>query len=192
MDGKKVDLKYDSPYEYIFVELCQKTKGFFRKLNFTPNMITALSLLSSILMYKAFRKGKYHQAGLLILASYYFDCLDGIFARTYNMTSKFGDFFDHASDIITIVLMTLAVYKSNATNQSKCSYYTIMGVLLFLSSAQTGCIQKMVKNKDDSPTLEILSKISPNESYINYIKYFGPATFYFANFLIFSNFRSVK
>ena len=27
------------------------------------------------------------------------DCLDGFYARKYNMTSQFGDYLDHLSDV---------------------------------------------------------------------------------------------
>ena len=39
-------------------------------------------------------------SAILYLTRYIFDCIDGFYARKYNMTTVFGDWYDHISDIL--------------------------------------------------------------------------------------------
>ena len=42
----------------------------------------------------------YILACIYYFISYFFDVLDGIYAREYNMVSEFGDYYDHIKDIV--------------------------------------------------------------------------------------------
>lgn len=72
------------------------TKGVF----LLPNLITSLSLLSGFYSIINSIEGKYWIAGWLIIASIFFDGIDGKVARLTNTSSKFGIEYDSLSDLI--------------------------------------------------------------------------------------------
>ena len=74
------------------------------KMGLTPNMITTLGNIFTVLFVVFFLKKQYELSALSFLVSYYFDCLDGYVARSYNMVTVFGDYYDHISDSIRIIL----------------------------------------------------------------------------------------
>ena len=61
-------------------------------------------------MYNIY-KNKYIIGTILWFLSYYFDCADGKMARKFKMISKFGDIYDHTSDIIKHLLLFYVLYK---------------------------------------------------------------------------------
>jgi hypothetical protein len=68
---------------------------FFKKIGFTPNGITTLSLIFGIASAYYLYKGKIYMFALLYTISYFFDVMDGHFARKYKMVSKGGDYYDN-------------------------------------------------------------------------------------------------
>ena len=49
----------------------------------------------------------------LFIFAYIFDCLDGYVARTYNMVTKFGDYYDHVTDVLKLVVFLIALIVVN-------------------------------------------------------------------------------
>lgn len=49
-------------------------------------------------------------AALCFLAGYYFDCLDGFYARKYNKCTMFGCWLDHLNDIVTTLLFFVLAF----------------------------------------------------------------------------------
>lgn len=48
-------------------------------------------------------------AALCFLVGYYFDCLDGFYARKYNKCTMFGCWLDHLNDIVTTTLFFVLI-----------------------------------------------------------------------------------
>ena len=66
---------------------------------------------------------------IILLIFYFMDCLDGHFARKYNMVTVFGDYFDHFVDILSLSLLYLIlVSKINIPHSSTCLSYQAMDV----------------------------------------------------------------
>ena len=64
-------------------------------------------------MYNLYN-GKICNAALFHFFSFVFDCTDGQYARKYNMVSKFGDYYDHVTDILGFIgLLTVAYSRYN-------------------------------------------------------------------------------
>jgi phosphatidylglycerophosphate synthase len=155
-------------------------------------MLTTFSLISAYYMYKYFINKNYKIASLFLLLSYYFDCLDGNYARTYNMVSLFGDYYDHISDAITGILVVLGIWKSNANIKIKTVCLSILGIFLFLSCIQLGCVQRNYSKKSESPSLDMFCKICPKHYKLSFWRYFGPGTLVLVAFLIIYKFDKVK
>jgi phosphatidylglycerophosphate synthase len=109
--------------------------------------------------------------------SYYLDCVDGHYARKYNMTSKFGDYFDHYSDILKILLLLYCMYQKDKKMAMINSI--ILGVLLVLMTVHFGCQQKIKEEKhEDEPFMNISKQFCPDPNWIHKTKHFGSGTFY--------------
>ena len=49
MNGRKIAFSYENPFDIKFISVAEKINtNIFRPLNFTPNMITTLSLLCGL------------------------------------------------------------------------------------------------------------------------------------------------
>ena len=104
--------KYDTELESFFdlnffYPISEFLMPIFKFLSFTPNMITTLSLITiSFAVYFLFVDSRI--SALFLIISYTFDCLDGMFARKYNMCSAFGMAYDYTKDGImnTIFFLT--------------------------------------------------------------------------------------
>jgi len=162
------------------INISEWLSPYFRKMNYTPNGITTLSVIfGTASLYNLYYHNVYQFAIYFIIA-YMFDCMDGYYARKYNMVTDHGDKYDHIKDLILAISFTSIMYKQyNVTDFP--ILILVICVLGVLSMMSVGCHEKIANKKDKSDTLKVLSVITPNkekcQSYINYLKYFGPGTF---------------
>ena len=122
--GKLPD-QFADPVDSLLYKFSHIFLPSFRYVGLTPNMITTIGNISGIIsLYYLYNK----QLLLFFFFSifrYIFDCMDGEMARRYNMTSKFGDIYEHISDIIyfcCIMYFSLYIVKKK--------HYFIISVLL--------------------------------------------------------------
>lgn len=64
-----------------------------------------------------------------MIVSYFFDCADGHMARKYNMTSKFGDYYVHISDIVKITLVLYSLYLINSNK-----FFKVIPIVIFMGT----------------------------------------------------------
>lgn len=64
----------------------------------SPNLLTVVGTLISLLAAVALARGSFRSAGLLILAGGVFDLIDGVVARHHGITTRFGGFLDSTLD----------------------------------------------------------------------------------------------
>ena len=76
------------------------TLPFWHSIGFTPNGLTTLGLISSIMFFVYFNKSNLLLTLVFLVLRWYFDYADGMLARKYKLTSKFGDYYDHITDWI--------------------------------------------------------------------------------------------
>ena len=180
---RKINSNYENPLDNILINIADNLCPIAYKYKFTPNILTTISLIlcgiSALLLLNSY----YFIAALFFLISYYFDCMDGHFARKYNMVTKFGDYYDHLADITKILLILYIFYIID----SKKFFITIPFVILFfiVESVHLGC-QELYYDNYESYTLSILKKLCPvydvnNKSSIlntlKYTRYGGCGTF---------------
>ena len=104
--------------------MCQYSK----KYGFTPNILTTISLIFCGISALLLINRNYLLAAFMYLISYYFDCMDGHFARKYNMVTKFGDYYDHFADITKVILILYVLYNID----SKKFFIIIPFIILFI------------------------------------------------------------
>jgi phosphatidylglycerophosphate synthase len=111
MQAAKLEDHQENPIDFFFIRASDAAAPLFKRLGATPNIITTLSVIASVLAAWAVMQGG--QKGWFVvwaLLAYFFDCLDGHFARRYNMCSKFGDYYDHLTDWLYYGLLCYAAF----------------------------------------------------------------------------------
>jgi phosphatidylglycerophosphate synthase len=127
---------------------------------------------------------------IFLFISYFFDCLDGFYARSYGMVTVFGDYYDHITDwlINTGYMWVLCRYKE---------FSVVVGVacilvpLLAIQMIHLSAVEKYYDNPKESQSLIFIKKIINNidsrkksVKYLNWSKYFGCGTYYMVLILI--------
>ena len=86
------------------VQTClTSTATLFHNLGLTPNHVSILGIIFAALAAVAYTQWEFNRillilAPVLMLISGLFDALDGVIARVYGETTKFGGFFDSMLD----------------------------------------------------------------------------------------------
>jgi phosphatidylserine synthase len=185
---------YENPADLWIYERVDEHMHIYKKLHFSPNILTTISL--SIGLFSAYQilQGNLIIAAILWMISYYFDCADGKFARKYNMVTKFGDIYDHASDGIKTLAVLYALIKTTIKRGKKLilnnkqwlyiGLILLLAILMFINLGYQECIY----NTNESLILGFCRLLvffdkNPHKS-IQYTKYFGCGTFNLCTALI--------
>ncbi len=189
---KKIPDKYENPIDTLNIDLMDKTTGFFKSLNTTPNGITTLSLIFGLISIYFLYHRKFIFFAITYYTSYLFDCLDGHYARKYKMTSTLGDFYDHIKDIFIIFLIFIVViFYFQITKLTKIIFTLSILSMFFLMSIHLGC-QEKIYPKNESLTLNFTKKLclgDPKQT-IKITRFFGCGTAVL--FMIFAIFLVIK
>ena len=110
--GNKLPEHYDDPVDIFYKKYIDVINPHFKEAGMTPNMITTLSLVFGLLTCYLYYKSYYVSAGLSYIVSYFFDVMDGYFARIYNMGSVFGSYYDSISDNAVVLILLILFYKN--------------------------------------------------------------------------------
>jgi phosphatidylglycerophosphate synthase len=178
---KKIPNEIDNPIDNILIELADQICPFLYKTGHTPNVITTYSLITGFLSAYSLYQGNLWLFVVFYILSYFFDCVDGHFARKYDMITDFGDAYDHFKDIFVFLLIIYVVYV-------KCGKNVTFNVFLFLfvflymatwhfSCQEQNCDEKF-KGKSDTytPSFRFMCK---NKENIRWTRFFGMGTFIF-------------
>jgi phosphatidylglycerophosphate synthase len=177
----KLQPHQEHPGEVLCYRFAEWVSPFFKKLGFTPNGITTLSNVgAAAALYGAYTK----QPMIFVVgyaAKYLFDCTDGFYARKYGMTSKFGDLYDHLSDL-TFMLSLLGVLWTQFGFTSAAYPYrgyilAMYGLMVFASWIHMGCqevIYSRTSGKPSTPTLSWYQSACPEpDRYIQWTRWVG-------------------
>ena len=174
--GIKNSIEYRNPIDNFLYIIIKKITPMFYKFGITPNMITTLSLITSLLGIWLFYKQKLLLLAVFLLyIGYMFDCMDGYVARKYKMTSKFGDYYDHISDIFKYIAFLLVMYKLKNNNKHFFKYFSVIAILSFLLIIDMGC-EERIYDKNESDTLKHTQMLCYDINMIKWVKYFSPGT----------------
>lgn len=114
-----------------------------KRLGMTPNMITILGFVLKLYgIYLLYATEHYVIAATLFMAGYIFDCMDGAFARQYDMCSKLGDLLDHFCDVTTSILLLWVVAMKFGYG-----YAFLIFILFLLQTNHLFCQETMVTEK---------------------------------------------
>ena len=175
--GIKIAPEYRNPIDnglYIIIRAINPT---FWKLGITPNMITTLSLVFSLVGVLLFYKQKLLPlAAILFFIGYLFDCQDGYMARKYKMVSKFGDYYDHISDVLKYIALLVAMFVLRKNNTHFLKYFSFIAFLTVLVVIDVGCEERIYNKNEESDTLKLTQKLCYDKKMIRWARFFGPGT----------------
>jgi phosphatidylglycerophosphate synthase len=164
MNGRKLPSHLENPIDNIFIKLSDKIIPFLTIFNITPNMITLLSFFFGLYSLWLIKQKDYTKATIYYLISYYFDVLDGYFARKTKQTSKYGDILDHYSDVIVNGLLVYIFIKNYYNKEN---YKLIILIMLtILTSIYIGCQEKYNTNDKANDTIKF-TKMLCNTNYFS-------------------------
>lgn len=179
---RKIPEHLDNPYDNIMINLSENATNIFKKYNFSPNDITSLSIIFALLstycilsidqnkiLYKSL-------AAIFYGISYYFDCLDGHYARKFNMSTDFGDKYDHYGDIFKNILIIYALFLK--LSKQKFIVFVILYIIsMFFVCIHLGCQEKLY-NKNNGHMLETFKFLCFSEPnfMMKYTRYCGCGT----------------
>jgi len=107
-------------------------KGIIRILAFshiTPNHLTFLGFVMSIVTAWLFARGLFTTAGVMLIVTGLFDMVDGMVARQTHCDTPFGAFLDSVTDRYSdlIVYIGLLIYYGQ---QDRMSYVVLVGIVM--------------------------------------------------------------
>ena len=98
-------------------------------LRISPNFLTLAGFLVTMVSAIYLARGKFFQAGLIIIIAGIFDMLDGRVARTTNNVTQFGAFFDSVLDRYSDIAMFLGLIVYYSKGQ-RLAYVVLSGIAL--------------------------------------------------------------
>ena len=175
---RKVNKEHDNPVESIILDMGDKIIPFFKNTGHTPNMLTTYSFILGLVSVYFLYNNQLFKFSLCFFISFVFDCWDGHMARKYNMTSKFGDLYDHISDIIvglSIFYVSYTKYKHKIT----LNIVLLVSIMTYLMHKHIACYQQYYinSNKSESETIDYFTILCNNKEDILWTKYFGTGTY---------------
>lgn len=176
--GNKLPDYYDDPIDLFYKKYIDIINPHFKAANMTPNMITTISLAFGLLACYLYYKSCYISAALAYIVSYFFDTMDGYFARIYDMGSVFGSYYDSISDnVVTLLLFILFYNNPNISGLVKIAIILVLLIFAFGTAYHMSCQEKYVKKTNEkhvSEGLAFLDKIQCADSEnMRYSRFFG-------------------
>jgi phosphatidylglycerophosphate synthase len=180
MKDRKLPENLDNPIDNFIINNGKLLYSIYKYFNFTPNTLTSISLILSLISSYLFYKEKYILSSILFFTSYSYDVFDGNYARKYNLVSQFGDYYDHIKDLICGIIFLTVFYKYNCLPKYLLVLSLFLIFLFFILSCLHLGFQEIYISKNDSKNsshyLSFLKKISNYpiiSNNIQILKYFG-------------------
>ena len=177
---RKLPYNLENPIDNLLVDIADIIDPFFFSMGITPNIITTFSLITGILMNYFYWKKNYYTSALMGILSYFFDCMDGNFARKYHMVTEFGDSYDHIKDILVVLALVILFLNNNTSNNFKI-YVCGLLILLFVGAMyHLACQERYIQKYKKLEISKYLNNFSKdcNQTEMSYTRYVGSGTFY--------------
>jgi len=171
LQGRKLPSSLENPFDDALIHMAERLNPAFYRLGMTANQITMLSAIFGFTSVYFVHNSYYTFGGIFIMVSYFFDCMDGNYARTYKMVSRYGDYLDHIKDVSVMILLIIVVlFHQHISVLAKCIFFIGLGGFLLGSSIYLGCQERYyhsVKGKsvyhEHSETLTHLRKLCKDD-----------------------------
>ena len=172
---RKIERNLENPIDDILIEWADKVCPFFKATNHTPNVITTYSFASALGSLAALWHDKIALFCVLWILGYFFDCVDGHFARKYDMVTEFGDAYDHFTDVLVAVGLVVVLMKKF---RIPTKIFVLLSTAVIFLAIHAACQQsRFASEKAYGETLDTLKSLCGGPEWIHTTKYFGFGTF---------------
>lgn len=177
---QKLPSDLENPIDNFIYIIINLIAPYVYNIGLTPNFITTLGNICTVFFSYYFINRNYAFSSFFYALAYFFDCLDGFIARSYNMITVFGDYYDHISDVIR----TLIYFYLFLTTNYELGITKIIIILFFivLNLINLSHQEKYYNHPKQSQTLGLLNifSLANNKSeageYLKYTRFFGSGT----------------
>jgi hypothetical protein len=170
-----IDHKIGNPYDNVLKIFSDEMSPFFRRMNFTPDGITALSaILGAASLYNLYEKNT-RAFSIYLVLSYMFDIMSDVYSEKYGIDESTRSIqLNRYKNILLLIVGALILYSKYKILDSPVSIVVLI-TLFFLSLITLGC-QNVVKND------AVIGNIDSNvcEERLTYLKWVGSGTFILA------------
>ncbi len=148
---KKLPGHLENPFDNFLYDVSHEVSKGLYTLGITPNMVTFLGLIVRILgLYLLYYYDQIVWFIVIEIFGYFLDCLDGYYARSYDMVTDIGDWFDHASDWIFSLSYAAIVYIKYHHIMDRSALLVAIYIVLFwlsylMMGNRAGCTEKYAK-----------------------------------------------
>jgi len=189
--SRKVPRELENPIDNLFIDVAERTAPYFHKIGFMPNTITTISFLMVVPLVYFYHIFNNLIAVLFLILMYYFDHLDGLEARKYHLETEFGDFYDHAQDLVVFFVIDLFVFLRIWGHAGPLTFWSLLIItlgLMYMMQVHIGNEEKYFNLKHKSRAkrsviLRYLVKETPNWK-LKFTRWFGPGTFILWNIVL--------
>jgi hypothetical protein len=179
--GTKLPYKLNDPYDNLMNYIGEKSLPILKYLNFTPNALTLIGGIFMIFSIIFILTYKFVYAALFYAIAYWFDCIDGQYARYYGLTSKNGEKLDHFVDAVRNILTCISIYIINISTLKKLIFAVLYVIFTLTNVYVSNCIQNYYyfnTKTDDKYHMKdnmTFCKHQPNQQ-LEYVRFFGSGT----------------
>lgn len=172
--GRKISKDNEDRVDNILVALADRMCPIFKEMNYTANGITTLSLITSIAAIYYLMRRDMTNFTFYYMIAYFFDVMDGYYARKYKIYSDFGDKYDHYKDIVVTSIIVLIAYDHYEATCYPVALCVMIG-LIVLMTVYLGCHEKIADKEIGSTILNNLAYVSKEKCIDNMpiIRLFG-------------------
>jgi phosphatidylglycerophosphate synthase len=180
-DGTKLPSNLDNPFDSLMMYFGEKSLPMLKYLNFTPNILTLIGGMFVIFSIAFILTYKFAYAALFYAIAYWFDCVDGQYARYYGITSKGGEKLDHFVDAVRNVLTCISIYIIKISTFKKIVFAIFYVIFTLTNHYATNCAQNyyfMNSNTNDKYHMKdqmSFCKHQPSKQ-LKYIRFIGSGT----------------
>lgn len=176
---KKIANELDNMLDNLLIDIIDPITKSLYQLKITPNEITIFSTIIGLLSFYFLWNFQILNFIVCFVLYYFLDCMDGYYARKYNMVTVVGDYLDHIRDLIIFILLIIVFIARFKLCLNKWEWFVIlivMGFAIYGSLTYAGCIEKYNQNTT-SPTLNSLQYLCSDNPLEGLIKWrlFGMA-----------------
>jgi hypothetical protein len=180
-NGAKLPTNLDNPYDSLMKYISEKSLPILKSLNFTPNILTLAGGVFVILSITCILKYKFAYAALFYAIAYWFDRVDGQYARHYNLTSQIGGDLDQFIDVARNILTCISIYIIKIPTSKKLIFAALYIIFTLINIYASNCIQNYYYSHTKTDDIYHMKyqmefcKEKPEEQ-LKYIRYFGSGT----------------
>lgn len=169
-------IKLDIIDNLIMRRICEPCAPILKSTNHTANLISTYGCIFMIgALYNLYNDNIFRFSTYFWI-SYVLDCLDGYYARRYNMVTKFGDIFEHVRDVLSLLfIVCICCYKYHVNMQ------VIMITLIAcgLTCINVACVQNRFVDRSYDETLDIFKCVCFHNRLHDISMYYGVGMFMF-------------